>query len=129
TPWRMACSSPGLDSAGISRRTSPVPCSVASSRNRWWGRGDMTAARSGGLALGLLGGHDPGVGLVEQLGQRQQVVAVEAVAFLPVIALLVGAAWGHAVPRPLVDVVLPFRQGEGAVPSLLVGLCFLGRDV
>ena len=36
------------------------------------------------LGVGLLLVHDPGVGEVEQLGHRQQVVEVQAVGFLPV---------------------------------------------
>ena len=42
-------------------------------------------SRSGGLPLGLA--DDPGVGLVEQLGQEQKVVGTVAVGLLPFLAL------------------------------------------
>src|SRR5262245_48737334 len=52
--------------------------------------------QSGGLLLLRLA-DDPAMGLVDQLGQ-QQVILPEAVRLLPLLALLVRAADGHAVP-------------------------------
>ena len=55
-----------------------------------------------GLGVGLLLVHDPGVGLVEELGHCQQVVEAQAVGFFPGgVALLVAAGGNDAVPVAL----------------------------
>ena len=59
------------------------------------------------FGISLLLTHDPGVGLVEQLGHSEQVVEAEAVGFFPGIILLVAAAGNDAVPGAFVALVLP----------------------
>src|SRR5262249_16250302 len=82
--------------------------------------------RSGGLALGLLLVPDPGVGLVEQFGQRHEVVVAEAIGFVPGIALLVTPAGRDAVPgAALIAGVLPYGNGQRAVAEFGGGL-FVG---
>src|SRR5581483_10925583 len=75
-----------------------------------------------GLGVGLLLVHDPGVGQVEQLGHRQQVVEAQAVGFLPaVVALLVAAGGIDAVPVALVAVVAPDGDLQDADADLVCG--------
>src|SRR6516164_127220 len=95
----------------------------------------MAGGRSlGGLALGLLLVPDPGVGLVEQSGQRQEVVVAEAVGFVPGVALLVAQAGRDAAPgAALVAGVPPYGDGQRAVAAfgggLFVGGGFVGHGL
>jgi hypothetical protein len=62
----------------------------------------------GGLLLALLLlRQNPSVGKVEKLGQRQEIVRAVAVGILPLVANLVAAAVGHAVPRAFLTFVFP----------------------
>src|SRR5271168_2261800 len=90
---------------------------------------------SGGCLLGLLAGlgvglllvHDPGVGEVEQLGHREQVVEIQAVGFLPgVLALLIAAAGGDAVPGTLVAAIASDGGLQDAVADFV---CWIRHDV
>ena len=74
-----------------------------------------------GLGVGLLLLSDPGVGLVKQLGHRQQVVEVEAVGFSPgVIALLVAAAGSDAVPGAFLAGIAPNGDLQDADADFLL---------
>lgn len=76
-----------------------------------------------GLRVGLLLVHDPGVGEVEQLGHREQVVEAEAVGFLPgIVAVLVAAAWNDAVPVALLAAIAPDRGLQDADANLVCRL-------
>lgn len=67
------------------------------------------------LGVGQLLVHDPGVGQVEQLGHRQQIVGAEAVGLFPgVITLLVAASGIDAVPVALFTVISPDRDLQDA---------------
>src|SRR5258708_5978629 len=71
------------------------------------------------LGVGLLLVHDPGVGQVEQLGHRQQVVETEAVGLLPGFSLPVAASGNDAVPVALVAVVSPDRDLQSAATDFV----------
>ena len=74
-----------------------------------------------GLGVGLLLVHDPGVGQVEQLGHREQVVGTQTVGFLPlVIALLVAAGGDDAVPVALLAVIPPDGDLQDAVADFVL---------
>ena len=63
--------------------------------------------------------------LFAQLGQQQQIVFTEAIAFLPLLILLVNAAGRHRVPRAIFAFVLPDGYGEAAVTDFMGGLSFV----
>ena len=63
--------------------------------------------------------HDPGVGQVEQLGHRQQVVEAEAVGLPPSVFLLVAAAGNDAVPVALLAVIAPNRYLQNAAADFV----------
>src|SRR6266480_1473408 len=88
-------------------------------RPGWWLSGGLPGFFAG-LGVGLLLVGDPGVGLVQQLGHREQVVEAEAVGLPPgVVALLVAAGGVHAVPGALLAGVAPDGDLQGAAADLV----------
>lgn len=74
------------------------------------------------LGVGLLLLDDPGMGLVEQLDHRQDVVEAEGIGFSPaIVALLVAAARGDAVPNAAFAAVAPDRDLQDADADLVCG--------
>src|SRR5205807_1368 len=51
--------------------------------------------------------EDPGVGLIDHLGQDEQVVTTEAVGRFPLVAILVDAGDGDVEPGAVLGPVLP----------------------
>jgi hypothetical protein len=74
------------------------------------------------FGIGLLLVHYPGVGHVQQLSHRQQVVEGEAVGFLPAFLLLVASAGVHAVPVAFGTLISPDRDLEIADADFVSGL-------
>jgi hypothetical protein len=70
----------------------------------------------------MLGALNPRVGLVEQLGEPQQVVLAEAVALEPLVVFLVTAARRTAVPGALVVVVFQMVMLMAPLRILCAGL-------
>src|ERR1700722_19644653 len=105
-------------------------CMVVFLSRLWAGRsppgcGDGSGGRGSvllGLLVSLLLVHDPGVGQVEELGHRQQVVEAQAVGFLPgLIALLVAAGGIDAVPVALYAVTAPDGDLQDAHADFVCG--------
>src|ERR1035441_202192 len=74
------------------------------------------------LLLGLR--MNPGVCLIRNLAQQQQVVATERVGGLPSVAVLVDAAERGVVARATFSFVFPDGGLDVADPDLVYGLCF-----
>src|ERR1039458_4668508 len=74
------------------------------------------------LLLGLR--MNPGVCLIRNLAQQQQVVPAERVGGLPVVAVFVDAAEGDVVANAAFSFVFPDRSLDVAEPDLVYGLCF-----
>ena len=63
----------------------------------------------------------PGMRLVKQLAEREDIVLPVVVRLFPFLALLVAPARRNAEPRPFVALVAPDRDFHGAVPQLVYG--------
>ena len=66
--------------------------------------------------------EDPGVGLVGNLGENEQVVATETRTVLPVVTVLVDPAERHVVADAVLGIILSDRSFDAAQTNVVNGL-------
>ena len=75
--------------------------------NRFGRESRLTVCHDKGGSGGF--GQNPAMGLIDHLGEQQQIVAAEALGLLPVVTVLVEPGDGHVVPGADGRLVLPDR--------------------